>query len=260
MLINGKASAVSANACAANGGDADNDGICADNDCDDTDANVGAKQTVGTACNDGNAMTENDVIQSDGCTCAGVAIDNSCPVDYLFSNNRGLSGTATGTQLLETDGAIESTQTIAVGANITYDSKTQITLQPGFHAVAGSTFRAVIDGCSTSNSTENNPEENLAHKVIHEDVLVPSSFTKKEDNRAFMKVFPNPTTGIFTVAGSFQGATIQLFTANGQLLEALSNQSSPLQMNLGNLPSGLYFIRAFSDERKVMTQRIVKKD
>ena len=61
--------------CANSGGDSDNDGICADDDCDDNDANVGAKQTAGTACDDGNSTTENDVIQADGCTCAGTTID-----------------------------------------------------------------------------------------------------------------------------------------------------------------------------------------
>ena len=58
-------------ACANAGGDADNDGVCADDDCDDNDASVGASQTAGTSCNDGNANTTGDVIQADGCTCAG---------------------------------------------------------------------------------------------------------------------------------------------------------------------------------------------
>jgi len=51
-------------ACANEGGDADGDGICADVDCDDT----------GTACDDGDAGTENDVIGADGCSCAGTMI------------------------------------------------------------------------------------------------------------------------------------------------------------------------------------------
>ena len=66
--------AIVISACANNGGDADNDGICADVDCNDNDANIGAKQTAGTSCNDGNANTENDVITADGCGCAGTAI------------------------------------------------------------------------------------------------------------------------------------------------------------------------------------------
>jgi N-acetylneuraminic acid mutarotase len=49
--------------------DADNDGVCADADCDDNNAAI--PTTPGTACNDGNPNTTNDVIQADGCTCAG---------------------------------------------------------------------------------------------------------------------------------------------------------------------------------------------
>ena len=61
-------------ACVDNGGDADMDGVCADKDCNDNDANIGAKQAVGTMCDDGDATTENDQIQSDSCTCAGTVI------------------------------------------------------------------------------------------------------------------------------------------------------------------------------------------
>jgi hypothetical protein len=50
--------------------DNDNDGVCANVDCNDNNPNLPA--TVGSACNDNNANTNNDVIQSDGCTCAGV--------------------------------------------------------------------------------------------------------------------------------------------------------------------------------------------
>jgi len=62
--------------CADRGGDEDGDGICADIDCDDTKANIGVAQTPGTACDDGNPNTDNDVIQEDGCTCLG-EIDTS---------------------------------------------------------------------------------------------------------------------------------------------------------------------------------------
>ena len=51
--------------------DADNDGICAADDCDDNDPNLPAAK--GSACNDGNADTINDVIGQDGCSCVGEA-------------------------------------------------------------------------------------------------------------------------------------------------------------------------------------------
>ncbi|MEM1119061.1 MAG: SdrD B-like domain-containing protein [Bacteroidota bacterium] len=51
--------------------DNDEDGVCVDEDCDDNNPDVGAKQTAGISCDDGNANTINDQIQADGCTCAG---------------------------------------------------------------------------------------------------------------------------------------------------------------------------------------------
>ncbi len=54
--------------------DADNDTINADSDCDDSDATIGEKQIPGTSCDDGDVMTENDAIQTDSCSCMGIAI------------------------------------------------------------------------------------------------------------------------------------------------------------------------------------------
>jgi len=62
---------ISAEPCTGSTGcpDNDEDGVCAEDDCDDNDPNF--PMTPGTACDDGNADTDNDVILSDGCTCAG---------------------------------------------------------------------------------------------------------------------------------------------------------------------------------------------
>lgn len=69
--------------CENNGGDADNDGICANEDCDDNDDNIGK---VGSACDDGDANTVNDILQSD-CSCKGSEIPQTgCPVTWSISN------------------------------------------------------------------------------------------------------------------------------------------------------------------------------
>ena len=68
--------------------DIDNDGICADDDCNDNDAAF--PKPAGTACNDGNANTENDVIQADGCTCAGTPISGGGDCnDIIFATGSG---------------------------------------------------------------------------------------------------------------------------------------------------------------------------
>ena len=66
--------------------DNDNDGFCAVDDCNDNDATIPA--TVGSACNDGNVNTENDVIQSDGCSCEGTPINpGGCNIVVTATNN-----------------------------------------------------------------------------------------------------------------------------------------------------------------------------
>jgi len=62
--------------------DNDGDGICADQDCDDN--NAAFPMAEGAACDDGNVNTENDLIQADGCTCAGTPIGN--PLDCATIN------------------------------------------------------------------------------------------------------------------------------------------------------------------------------
>ena len=58
--------------CDGQGGDADGDGVCANIDCNDNDASIGA---IGSSCNDGNPNTNNDVINGN-CQCVGTPINN----------------------------------------------------------------------------------------------------------------------------------------------------------------------------------------
>ena len=55
--------------CSNQGGDNDGDGICNNDDCAPDDPSLPAP--VGSSCNDNNANTINDIIQSNGCTCLG---------------------------------------------------------------------------------------------------------------------------------------------------------------------------------------------
>jgi len=72
--------------------DNDNDGVPQDDDCDDNDPSI--PTNPGTACNDYNPNTTNDVIQSDGCTCEGEMINNDqpdCDDVVITATNTGLT-------------------------------------------------------------------------------------------------------------------------------------------------------------------------
>lgn len=73
---------------AENIADSDGDGIDADNDCDDADATIGAKQVAGTICNDAINITQDDQIQSDGCTCTGIIpATNGLVINEIMASN-----------------------------------------------------------------------------------------------------------------------------------------------------------------------------
>ena len=68
----------------------DNDNVCAKDDCDDRDPNVGRRRTPGTACNDNNPNTTNDVVTAGGCGCAGTPIITSPSVTSCVGTQNAL--------------------------------------------------------------------------------------------------------------------------------------------------------------------------
>ncbi|MFK7983239.1 MAG: lamin tail domain-containing protein [Saprospiraceae bacterium] len=73
---------------AENIADSDGDGIDAENDCNDADASIGAKQAAGTTCNDAINITQADQIQSDGCTCIGIIpAANGLVINEIMASN-----------------------------------------------------------------------------------------------------------------------------------------------------------------------------
>ncbi len=57
---------------------------------------------------------------------------------------------------------------------------------------------------------------------------------------------PNPFTDQVVIDGDFSNAMIQILDGNGTVVQDLSNASSPLTIDLGSLPNGLYFLSLHS--------------
>jgi len=70
---------------------------------------------------------------------------------------------------------------------------------------------------------------------------------------------PNPMDGIFTLVGDFQNYTIQIVSQNGTVHQNLQGQSSPINIDISSLPSGLYFIRAFNNNNANLTIQKLNK-
>lgn len=202
-------------------------------------------------------------------------LTNNCPTDYLFSNSRGLSGTASGTQRMETNGEIESTQTVTTGADITYDSKVQITLRPEFHAVTGATFRAMIDGCPTGGLTNNETanqstienisleEEKIVQPETEDNYINIQRLSSFQENaiRSIFALFPNPTNGHFNIKTNLEDYSIQVFSLNGQLLLDWSNRVNPTAVNISHLQAGMYLVKVIDKQnRNIDYKKIIKTE
>ena len=116
--------------------DVDNDGVCADEDCDDTNPNV--PTTPGTACDDGDVNTVGDVIQADGCTCAG---SNGGPAncdDVQFTGGEGqltISNLTAASEVVELIGAPTNWQVVPICNGDCENTEIVLNLAPGTYAV-----------------------------------------------------------------------------------------------------------------------------
>ena len=135
-------------------------------------------------------------------------------------------------------------------------------MQPGFHAVAGATFSAFIEGCTVASRIDNDTSAILTEtEMEQENTTINLVLAEERKKREYLTLYPNPTRSLFTIDGSFDNYTIQVITAHGILHQELVHQNPPVQIDLGHLPSGLYFVRAYNNSRNtVFTKRILKKD
>ncbi len=57
-----------------------------------------------------------------------------------------------------------------------------------------------------------------------------------------MTLYPKPTADFFKIKGDFSDYTIQILDMNGAVYQDLSDQSSPIEIDISGLPQGLYSI------------------
>jgi hypothetical protein len=69
-------------------------------------------------------------------------------------------------------------------------------------------------------------------------------------------LFPNPTTGVFTVNFPSQTSKIQIYSMEGSLLQEILNPDKIRSFKCFISESGIYFIRIIVDH-KVLTQKVV---
>ena len=73
-----------------------------------------------------------------------------------------------------------------------------------------------------------------------------------------IRVYPNPTSGPFTVEGLSAGARLELYTPDGQRLQIANADGETVQFRGAGLSSGLYYLRISSAEGTSVQGLVVK--
>ena len=244
--------------------DEDNDGYCSDIDCDDDDANW--PKTPGTACNDGNNLTSNDVIQYDGCSCEGEVID---PCEQLEISHGGgaisvgnfpsgyyvnIRYLKSGSLFYECNGNCNDPTSVTGLAPEIYQIEIALSNLSG--DLVCSRFEQVTI-TSFNMQTQNNDleQEQLRGASEEDDVAAITA----------INIYPNPVKDILTVELPIlegEASQIELYNQLGQLLhqQAIRQKEAHLvQLACADMYTGMYYLVVRSEDGVLARKPFVKR-
>ena len=76
-------------------------------------------------------------------------------------------------------------------------------------------------------------------------------------SNGFVSIQPNPTSGVFTVAG-LNLEQVEVFNAFGQLVATTSEKGELITLDLCGQPSGIYFVNVTDSEGRKCVKKVVK--
>jgi len=164
---------------------------------------------------------------------AGCDIDYTVPEDHEVDEN------------IEASNSITSRKTVESGVTVSYDAANIIRLKACFHAKPGSNFHAFIDGCQDTSA----PKEDTS--------LAPN-----------VNLYPNPATHTIHVEYELSEnapANISILDAFGKVVKNVPNAelfagTQTLNMDISDLPAGMYFYTIQAKDWKVTKKFIVVND
>jgi len=173
-----------------------------------------------------------------------VSVPSDACGDYIVDQNIG--GSSINTGIHYSDNPIESDGGIRKGGDVTFKSAKSITLKTGFLAEAGSQFSAEIESCHVLNALGKTPNKTI---------------TKLENNLMIsdIKIYPNPTSHILNIEfGEMEITDLMIINSSGHEILRRSGRQNFNQIDVNQLPAGMYFINVISSQHKLFSKRFIK--
>jgi hypothetical protein len=173
----------------------------------------------------------------------------------------GLSSAATGHKGYMVSDFISSIQTISSASTnyIKYMADGHVTLSPGFRATAGCRFVANTEGCNKSTAFNKVEKTETSSEIIKEPLIA------NEKMQSGLTVFPNPSSGVFTIRYSSKqkfSAAVTIRNMLGQVVFAIAEreyqQELQQQVNLTGKPKGIYLVEILSGNKRNTSKVLVQ--
>lgn len=71
-------------------------------------------------------------------------------------------------------------------------------------------------------------------------------------NMSIHEVYPNPTTGLITITGIATSQLVEIYSITGKLLQSVQSSATKTQLDLSDLPQGVYLIKAGRFQQKIV--------
>ncbi|CAG0995649.1 MAG: family 16 glycosylhydrolase [Bacteroidetes bacterium] len=126
----------------------------------------------------------------------------------------------------------------------------RIYLKPGFHAKAGSYFRARIDPFCGNLRIASDSVENETENLIEEETI-------KTENNNIILINPNPSSGLFTLESEepINPQQIEIYDIFGKRIQPTVNPNgNMLNINLSGYSKGMYFIKIGTYSQKMVVE------
>lgn len=139
-------------------------------------------------------------------------------------------------------------------AEVSYTAGNIIELLPGFEANQGSVFSAVIQPCSPEQITESHTSVK-APISINESINEANSSTSAETFLP-ISIFPNPTSGTFSIKHAGESAFVQISDLTGKILLSSNISTGETSIDISPFDKGIYFIKVM-DKTEIKILKII---
>jgi hypothetical protein len=123
----------------------------------------------------------------------------------------------------------------------------------------GSPTNLVLDSAANFNfdAMSGVPDNGTMYRFTPRTQTLNAVSIKEVKNESILKLLPNPANNKLTISGNKINSSIFIYGTNGQLLKETVNVSEVIELDVSDLPEGIYFARTLTGNGQTTTSKFV---